>query len=341
MQTSPTETDHTSMRIGLAGAGRIGARHATTLASLPAVDRVVVSDPDRTRAAEVADRTGAVVVDGVAELLAGVDALVVATPTEGHAPLIRRAAALGLPTFCEKPVAAGLAETRDLVAAVADADLVLQVGFQRRFDAGFRALRDAVRAGTLGRVHTLRGCTSDPAPPPAAYIAGSGGIFRDCAVHDYDAVRWVTGREVVAVSATGANTGAEFFAAAGDVDTAVSVLTLSDGALAVCTATRYNGAGYDVRLEAHGSAGTLVAGLDARSPLPSADLGTAPAEPYAGFADRFAEAYVAELSAFVALAGGDGENPCPGTEALAALLVAEAAERSRREQRPVRLEELS
>lgn len=329
------------MRIGLAGAGRIGAAHAATLAGLSAVDRVVVSDPDRVRAAEVAGRTGATAVDHLDELLAAVDALVVATPTGTHAELIRRAVNAGLPTFCEKPVAAGLDETRAVLAVVDDADVPLHVGFQRRFDTGFVALREAVRAGRLGRVHTLRGCTSDPAPPPLAYVATSGGIYRDCAVHDFDAVRWVTGREVTEVYATGSATGPDDFAAAGDVDTAATVLTLADGALAVCTATRYNGAGYDVRLEAYGSTGSLVAGLDERAPLPTTGSPAGPAEPYRGFADRFAEAYLAELSAFVELAAGKRDNPCPGSEALAALLVAEAADRSRREHRPVTIEEVS
>lgn len=330
------------MRIGLVGAGRIGACHAETLTGLPAVETVVITDPDRDRAVAMADKTGARRADSLDELIDGVDAIVIATPTDTHAALIRRVVAAGLPIFCEKPVATDLADTRTLLAEVADAGIELQVGFQRRFDAGYVALRDAVRGGRLGTVHTLRACTSDPAPPPAAYVAGSGGIFRDCAVHDFDAVRWVTGREIVEVYATGANTGADYFAAAGDVDTAVSVLTLDDGTLSVCTATRYNGAGYDVRLEACGSGGTLVAGLTDRAPLLPADP-VAPVEtaPYQGFADRFADAYAAELTAFTELVAGHRDNPCTGADALAVLLVAEAADRSRREHRPVAVEEMT
>jgi len=328
------------MRIGLIGAGRIGANHAETLVGLPAVEAVLIHDPDVERAAAIADKTGARRADTVDDLLAAVDAVVIATPTGTHAELIRRSAAAGLPVFCEKPVAASLVETRAVLTAVAEAGVELQVGFQRRFDTGIAAVREAVASGRLGTVHTLRSCTSDAAPPPAAYIATSGGIFRDCAVHDFDAVRWASGQEVVSVYATGANTGAEFFAEASDVDTAVTVLTLSNGTLAVCTATRYNGAGYDVRLEACGSAGTLVAGLTDRSPLPSADTGVTPPTPYQGFADRFAGAYAAELTAFTELVAGSRTNPCTGADALAALLVAEAAELSRREGRPVAMAEV-
>ncbi|MDG4824861.1 Gfo/Idh/MocA family oxidoreductase [Asanoa sp. WMMD1127] len=314
------------MRIGLVGAGRIGALHAATLASLPSVTGLVISDVDPDLARVLADKVGAEVATG---LPAGVDAVVVTTPTFTHRELVEQAAAARLPVFCEKPVAPDVAGTVAALAAVRAAGVPLQVGFQRRHDAGIVAVRDAIADGRLGRLHLVRSATHDPAPPPAGYVATSGGIFRDCAVHDFDAVRFVTGREVVEVSATGANRGAGFFAAADDVDTAVATLTLGDGTLAVCTATRYNGAGYDVRLEAHGAAGTLTAGLDTHAPLPP------------GFGERFGDAYAAELSAFCALVAGAGPNTCPGEEALAALLVAEAADRSRREGRPVRVAEVA
>ncbi|BCJ35923.1 myo-inositol 2-dehydrogenase [Actinocatenispora thailandica] len=329
------------MRIGLVGAGRIGACHAGSLSRLAGVDEVLLADPDPARVELVAADTSARPAR-MADLLDRADGVVVATPTGTHAQLIRRIADAGLPIFCEKPVAADVAETRAVLAHVAAAGVALHVGFQRRFDAGFAAVREAVRAGELGVLHTVRACTSDPRPPSPEYLAHSGGIFRDCAVHDFDAVRWITGQEVTEVSALGGTTGAAHFAEHGDVDTAVAVLTLSGGCLASCTATRYNGGGYDVRLEACGRDGTLVAGLDARAPLPSAEPGwPAPGTPYQGFADRFAAAYSAELAAFVEVVRGERDAPCTGADALAALLVAEAAERSRREHRPVRVEEVA
>jgi len=330
------------MRIGLVGAGRIGAFHAETLTELPQVEAVVITDTAADRAAAVAEKVGAEAVDGVGALLArDLTGVVIASPTSTHADLIRAVAAAGLPVFCEKPVAPDVPGTRAVLADVAAAGVALHVGFQRRFDAGFAALRAAVRAGGLGWLHTVRACTSDPAPPHADYIPTSGGIFRDCSVHDFDAVRWVTDREVVEVYATGANRGADFFAAAGDVDTGMALLRLDDDTQAVCTATRYNGAGYDVRMEVCGSAGTLVAGLDDGVPLVSAERAGWPAgRPYGGFLERFRRAYVAELTAFCEVAAGRAASPCTGEEALAALLVAEAAELSRHERRPVHITEV-
>jgi myo-inositol 2-dehydrogenase/D-chiro-inositol 1-dehydrogenase len=324
------------MRIGLIGVGRIGAFHAETLAGLPLVDHVVITDTDPARARAVADKIGASAVGTVAELFdAGLDGVVIAAPTAAHAPLIEAAAAAGLPMFCEKPVAPDVTGTRAVLAQVAAAAVPLQVGFQRRFDAGFVALRSAVSEGRLGWLHTLRACTADPAPPHADYIPTSGGIFRDCAVHDFDIVRWVTGREIVEVYATGANRGAAFFAEAGDVDTGLALLKLDDGTQVVCSATRYNGAGYDVRLEACGSLGTLVAGLDDGSPLTAAEAGEQNPRAYRSFLERFHSAYVAEIATFCEVAAGRIPSPCTGAEALAALLVAEAAEMSRATGRPV------
>ncbi|WP_077797123.1 Gfo/Idh/MocA family oxidoreductase [Streptomyces sp. JHA26] len=325
------------MRIGLIGTGRIGAFHASTLAALPAVTGLVLHDPDERSARTVADRIGAEFADGLDALFgAGPDGIVIAAPTDSHAELILAAHRAGLPAFCEKPVAGTLEETDRVLSALEGSDVPLQIGFQRRFDAGYQAVREAVSAGRLGWTHTLRACTSDPAPPHPGYLPGSGGIFRDCSVHDYDIVRWVTGREVTEVYATGANRGAEFFAAAGDADTGVSVLTLDDGTLATCTTTRYNGAGYDVRLEVCGSRGTLVAGLTEQAPLTSAEGTTWPAgTPYPGFMERFRDAYRAELTAFTEVVAGVRPSPCTGEDARAALAVAEAAARSRAEGRPV------
>ncbi|GGU80433.1 oxidoreductase [Streptomyces litmocidini] len=328
------------MRIGLIGTGRIGAFHAATLVGLPAVSGIVVHDTDQRSARAIADRTGGEVAGDLDGLFgADLDGVVIASPTSTHAHLILAAHRAGLPTFCEKPVAGSLAETDAVLGALAGSDVPLHVGFQRRFDAGYQELREAVASGRLGWTHTLRACTADPTPPPPSYVPGSGGIFRDCSVHDYDIVRWVTGREVVEVYATGANRGEDFFAAADDVDTGVSVLTLDDGTLAVCTATRYNGAGYDVRLEVCGSKGSLVAGLTEHTPLtPAQSPARTAGTPYPGFMERFQDAYRAELTAFTELAAGLRTSPCTGHDARSALAVAEAATRSRLSGRPVRVE---
>ncbi|MER7809610.1 Gfo/Idh/MocA family oxidoreductase [Streptomyces sp900116325] len=331
------------MRIGLIGTGRIGSFHAGVLARHPAVDTLVVTDTDGARAAAVAARTGAAVAGSVAEVLrAGVDAVVIASATSAHAELIATAARAGLPAFCEKPIALDPAGTLSALREVERAGSVLQLGFMRRFDAGYAAARTAVRGGALGRLHTLRAVTSDPAPPPAAYLPHSGGLFRDCLVHDFDILRWVTGREVVEVYATGSDAGPAMFRAAGDVDTAAALLTLDDATLATATATRCNGAGYDVRMELAGELGQIAVGLDERTPLTSVEPQgpAAPAKPWPGFLERFAPAYEAELDAFVRVVRGETANPCDGREALHALRIAEACELSRREHRPVAVAEI-
>ncbi|MER5552511.1 Gfo/Idh/MocA family oxidoreductase [Streptomyces sp. NPDC002793] len=332
------------MRIGLIGTGRIGSFHAGVLARHAAVDGLVVTDPDGARAARVAARTGATAVASAEDVFgAAVDAVVITSATAAHADLIGRAARAGLPAFCEKPIALDLAGTLGALREVDRAGSVLQLGFMRRFDAGYAAARAAVRGGALGRLHTVRATTSDPAPPPAAYLPLSGGLFRDCLVHDFDILRWVTGREVTEVYATGSDAGPAVFREAGDVDTAAALLTLDDGTLATATATRCNGAGYDVRMELAGERDQIAVGLDDRTPLTSAEPQgpPAPAKPWPGFLERFAPAYEAELDAFLRVAGGALPNPCDGREALHALRIAEACELSRERHRPVRMTEIA
>ncbi|MFJ9209596.1 Gfo/Idh/MocA family oxidoreductase [Streptomyces sp. NPDC102264] len=331
------------MRIGLIGTGRIGTFHADVLGRHPDVGSLVVADTDADRAAQVAVRTGSTAVPSVDEIFSqGLDAVVIASATASHAELISRAARAGLPAFCEKPIALDLPGTLGALGEVESAGTVLQLGFMRRFDAGYGAARELVRSGRLGRLHTVRAITSDPAPPPAAYLPLSGGLYRDCLVHDFDIMRWVTGREVVEVYATGSDAGPAMFREAGDVDTAAAVLTLDDGTLATATATRCNGAGYDVRMELAGELDQVAVGLDDRTPITSTEPKgpPAPGSPWPGFLERFAPAYEAELDAFLKVVSGELENPCDGREALHALRIAEACERSRRERRPVRLSEI-
>src|SRR5207237_4529655 len=182
-----------------------------------------------------------------------------------------------------KPVALDLATIDDLLAHVERVGTLVQVGFQRRFDVGYRAARDAVAAGALGTVLVVRAATHDPQPPAEAYIASSGGIFRDLHIHDFDAVRYVTGQEIVEVYADGAVRETPWFERHGDVDTAVAVLRLSGGALGILSGTRHDPLGYDVRLEVFGTADSIAVGVDARSPIRSVEPG-AP-QPGAGYRD--------------------------------------------------------
>jgi myo-inositol 2-dehydrogenase/D-chiro-inositol 1-dehydrogenase len=330
------------LHVGVVGVGRIGGLHARTLASL---DDVVVSvtDSDLARAGQLARTLGVRAAPSADVLVASADALVIATPTPSHASLIRLASSAGLPTFCEKPVALDLATLDRVLDDVSRAGNLVQIGFQRRFDSGYRAARDAVATGARGSVLVLRAATHDPAPPAEAYIAASGGIFRDLHIHDFDAVRFVTGREIVEVYADGAVRESAWFDLYGDVDTAVAVLRLEDGALGILSGTRHDPLGYDVRLEVFGTRDSIVAGVDGRSPLHSVEPGStrAGAPGYRNFIERFEPAYRAELEAFVDAVRTGKPSPCPLTEARAALVVALAADLSRAQRRPVATEEVT
>jgi myo-inositol 2-dehydrogenase/D-chiro-inositol 1-dehydrogenase len=268
--------------------------------------------------------------------------VVIASSTATHPDLVRAFARAGIPTFCEKPVAALAKEAVALLDELSATDTPVQIGFPRRFDAAYMAARADLVAGTLGYVHTVRSTTLDPAPPPEAYIRGSGGIFNDCAIHDFDSVRYVTGQEVVEVYAAGTNQGVDYIEAAGDAESVTSILTLTGGTLAVVSNSRSNGRGHDVRLELLGSKDSVAAGLDDRLPLRSADPGVAfpTGTPWDFFLDRFADAFRAELAAFTEVVAGSRPSPCALDDGVEASLIAEAATRSWREHRPVRVDEV-
>jgi len=332
------------LHLGVIGVGRIGRFHARTLLALDGVESLTIADTDAGRTRQVASDLGAHAAETPEALVeGGVDALVIAASTPGHVPLLALAARAGLPAFCEKPVSLDLVTLDDLIEEVERAGTLVQIGFQRRFDAGYRAAHDAVAAGALGKLLVLRAATHDPVPPPPEYIAASGGIFRDLHIHDFDAIRFVTGEEIVEVYADGAVREAGWFEQYGDVDTAVAVLRLSGGTLAVVTGTRHDPLGYDVRLEVFGTADSIAVGLGARSPLRSVEPDAAPrgGPGYAGYRERFEAAYRLELEAFVAAVRNGGPSLCTLTEARAALVVALAADRSRAERRPVSIEEVS
>jgi myo-inositol 2-dehydrogenase/D-chiro-inositol 1-dehydrogenase len=331
------------MRIGLVGVGRIGAFHAATLKALGGVDQVVVADADPARAQAVAKELGLEAVSDVETLLrAGLDGVAICAPTSAHAEMIERAQDAGIITFCEKPLASDLAGTLQVAERVARGSVPVHIGFQRRFDVGYRAARAAVTSGSLGWIHTLRATTNDAAPPHASYIPTSGGFFRDASIHDFDAVRFVTGREVVSVFAVGQNRGADFFAESDDIDAAAAVLTLDDGTIALVSGSRYNARGYDVRLEALGSKDSVCVGMDDRLPLRSVEerVDFPAAVPYRDFMERFHQAYVDELVAFTDLVAGRIETPCSAQEAVRAFMIAEACDLSRRANRPVRMDEV-
>ena len=329
------------MRVGLIGAGRIGVHHAGVLHAVPAVERLLVTDalPARAEAAAASlQRAEAVPIE---DLFDRVDAVVIASSTDTHAMFLERAAAAGVPTFCEKPIALDLESTRRAVAAVDDAGVVVQMGFQRRYDPAMRAIKDRIESGLLGTPYLVRSQTHDPEPPPMDYIPVSGGIFRDCMIHDIDIVRFVTGQEVVSVTAAGAVLGFPEIGELGDVDTATAVFTLSHGTIAQLSALRHDPMGYDVRLEVFGAGQSVAAGWGPRSPITPTEPGVAgPTDPITSFWDRFDAAYKAEMQAFARVVAGEAAPASTHHDAYEDLRVAVACDRSLAERRTVDLEEM-
>lgn len=321
---------------GVIGAGRIGALHARNVAgAIDGARLVTVYDADAS-AATGAAFAGADVASSVDAVLArtDVDAVLIASPTPLHAEQIAAAAAAGKAIFCEKPVALDLPTTQAAIDAVHQARVPFQIGFNRRYDPSFGALGRAVHDGRIGRPEMLRSLSSDPAPPPEAYVAVSGGIYLDSAIHDLDMARWVMG-EVRTVTAVGRVLVEEYVGVHGDVDTSVVTLEFTSGALGVVQNTRRTVYGYDLRLEVHGASGKLVAedALDPKVWRYGHDGISAPHVHY--FLDRFREAYRLEVQAFVdAVRAGVAPTPGPD-DAVASLRLALAAKASRETGVPV------
>lgn len=332
-----------SLGLAVLGAGRIGTLHAQHLAGgVPGARLVAVMDVDRKAAENAAAFGDAAVASDLDEVLgrSDVDAVVIATPTSLHADHVRAAAVAGKPIFCEKPVALDLETTDAALSAVRDAGVPFQIGFNRRFDPGFEELRRRVRDGVLGAVELFRSQSSDPAPPTAAYLATSGGIYRDSVIHDLDMARFVVG-EVERVTALGRVLVDDVFARHEDVDTSVLTLEFASGALGTVTNSRRTVYGYDLRIEVHGERGKLVSEDERRTKLWQYDRDGVHGDYFHYFLDRFVESYRRELVAFVHAVVEDSV-PNPGPEdARAALVLAEAATRSLHEGRPVAVEEIS
>jgi myo-inositol 2-dehydrogenase / D-chiro-inositol 1-dehydrogenase len=321
------------MRVAVLGTGRMAVQRAALLR--PDAD-VLLAGGDPGRTAAVAAGCGAEPVTVEQALAAAPDGVVVASSTERHAEQLLAAAELGVPVLCEKPIALTVADTRAAVDALARAGATVQVGFQRRFDPEIAAARDH----DVGTLYSLRITARDADPAEEHYIPGSGGIFRDMHVHDFDLARWITRREVATVYATGAVRGFERFARHGDVDTSAIALTMDDGMPVLVDGSRHDPRGYDVRLELLGSADALVVGLGERTPL--SRLGAPPpTRAWRSFAERFADAFARETAAFVALVRDGGASPCPPESALEALRVAVACDISRARARPVAIAEVT
>lgn len=333
------------VRVALIGTGRIGHLHARTLALLS--DRCELTTIVDVRAAvarETAEKFRVPHWSASAEetiASPNVDAVVIATPTETHAPYICLAAEHGKDAFTEKPIALDLASTDRALAAVRAAGVRLQVGFQRRFDAGYATAATKIRAGELGTVEMIRDVMRDPELAPRSYLEHSGGLYRDMSIHNFDCVRWLMGCEPVELYAAGAALTDPMVAELNDIDTSVVTLTFASGALAVIDNSRRSAFGYDVRTEIFGSAGAAFVGYGRDTPVDVYNATGVHHDHITWFIERFEKAYAAELASFIDAIQADRPVAVTGEDGRAALVMAIAAERSRQLHRPVRMDDVA
>ena len=325
------------LKVGLLGAGRIAGVHATAITSNPGSTLVAVSDINVEAAAKLAAQYGAEArtTDAILNDPA-IDAVLIATSTDTHSDLIERATGAGKAVLCEKPVDLSLARAQACQKVVAQNGRPVMIGFNRRFDPNFAALKAALDKGEIGKAELLSITSFDPAPPPVAYIKVSGGIFRDMMIHDFDMANFLMGAAPVKVSATGSSIVDPAIGAAGDVDTAVVTLTYADGRIAVIKNSRRAVYGYDQRVELLGSDGLLQAGNMLESTVvKSTTAGVTGAKPTYFFLERYMPAYRAEWAAFVAAVKAGSAFPVTLADGGAALAMAEAATLSLKSGAPV------
>lgn len=324
--------------IALFGAGRIGRIHARNVVAHPALRLKYLVDP-APGAAELAGQTGAALVD-TNQVLGdpGIAGVIIASPTHLHLDQCLEAAAAGKAIFCEKPIDLDLNRARAAQARLTAPGVSLLLGFNRRFDPNFAALRSRLQQGVVGTLESLQITSHDPAPPPVAYIRTSGGLFKDMAIHDFDMARWLLGEEPTEVYASASCLVDPAIGAAGDVDTAKTLLKTASGRLCVISNSRRSGYGYDQRIEAFGSRGLVrVDNVLESSVSVWADAGMASDTLQNFFLDRYAEAYRRELAHFADILAGNTRPSVGYTDAIAALALAEAAGASARSGKVVQI----
>ena len=326
-----------TIRFGLLGAGRIGKVHARAVAANPGARLVAVADAAEKAAKEISANYGAEVrtIDAI-EKAKDIDAVIICTPTDTHAELIERFAKAGKAIFCEKPIHLDVKRVEKCLAVVDETKATLMVGFNRRFDPHFSAVRKAIDDGAIGTVEMVTITSRDPGPPPLDYIARSGGIFRDMTIHDFDMARFLLDEEVVSVSATAAVLVDPDIGKAGDYDSVSVILQTKSGKQAVISNSRRATYGYDQRIEVHGSKG-MVAAENQRPVSIEIANGDGYTRPplHDFFMTRYTEAYANEIAAFIAAIEKGATISPSGADGLAALTLADAAVKSVEEKRQI------
>ncbi|MGL4497021.1 MAG: inositol 2-dehydrogenase [Beijerinckiaceae bacterium] len=316
--------------IGLIGTGRIGRIHGGNVAAHAGARLVSVADALPKAAADFGKATGARA-ESVEALIAAkdIDAVMICSPTDTHADLIEAATRAGKAVFCEKPVDLDSKRIRACLKIVAKTGKPLMIGFNRRFDPHFAAVKARIKAGEIGAAELVTILSRDPAPPPVEYIKRSGGLFRDMMIHDLDMARFLLGEEPVEVHAVGSSLVDKAIGKAGDVDTAAVLLKTASGKIAQISCSRRATYGYDQRIEVHGAKGLLRAGNVQATTVERADAGGFSQDPVLPFfLERYAAAYRAELDAFLT-AIAKKKSPAPsGEDGLRAQILADAATES-------------
>ncbi|WP_151720528.1 inositol 2-dehydrogenase [Gemmobacter serpentinus] len=331
-----------TVKFGLLGAGRIGKVHAKAVTGDPQAQLVAVADAFPAAAQAIADQYGCDVrtIEAI-ETAKDIDAVVICTPTDTHADLIERFVKAGKAVFCEKPIDLSLARVKQCLEVVRAHKGTLMVGFNRRFDPHFRAVRDQIDAGAIGKVEMVVITSRDPGAPPVEYIGRSGGIFRDMTIHDFDMARFLLGEEVTEVAATAAVLVDPAIGEAGDFDSVQVMLKTASGRQAVISNSRRATYGYDQRIEVHGSEGLVSA--ENQRPV---SIEVANAKGYTRpplhdfFMTRYTEAYAAEIASFIAALAGKGSASPSGEDGLIALALADAAVKAVAEKRTVLVSEV-
>jgi myo-inositol 2-dehydrogenase/D-chiro-inositol 1-dehydrogenase len=329
-----------TVRFGLLGAGRIGKVHARAVGSNPDASLVAVADAMPQAAKAIATAYGAEVrsIEEI-ERAMDIDAVVICTPTDTHADLIERFARAGKAIFCEKPVDLDVKRVQKCLAVVEKTKAALMVGFNRRFDPHFAAVKKAIDDGALGAVEMVTITSRDPGAPPVDYIKRSGGIFRDMTIHDFDMARFLLGEEPVAVSAHASVLVDKKIGEAGDFDSVSVILETASGKQAVISNSRRATYGYDQRIEVHGSKGMVAA--ENQRPVSievASEKGYTRPPLHDFFMTRYIDAYANEIAAFIAALAAKKKASPSGADGLAALKLADAALKSAKTGKTVRVD---
>lgn len=329
------------MEILVYGAGRMGQIRAEDLVAHPEVTRVVIANRNGDRATQLAKLLDIETApfDSVDPL--SFDSVMITTATANHAELLRKSMDRGRRIFCEKPIALELADTKTIVAEAERIGCGIQIGFQRRFDAVMREAKRRIRSGEVGTLYVMHLVSHDHQPSPREFLEGSGSIYRDLHVHDFDISTWFADSEAESVFATHRVREHQQYAEFDDGDVSLIHLVTKSGVQVAISGTRHDPRGHDVRLEVFGSRDTIAAGLSSKTPLLSLDeQSLISGRPWNGFIERFREAFREETAAYIHWLATGGDNPCPPASAVHATEIAVACEISAREKRVVTIDEV-